>query len=315
MAADHRLRIVYFGTPSFAVPTLQHLMASEHEVCGVVTQPDKPRGRGQRVTPSPVKALALERGVAVFQPADLRASDAAQTLRELAPDLGVVAAYGQLIPDALLAIPPFGMINVHASLLPRLRGAAPIHRAVIAGLTQTGVTIMRVVARLDAGPMFARVTRPIGPDETSETVERDLAELGARLLVEVVGRIAAGTATEEPQDDALSTYAPRLTKEEGLVDWTLPARRLHDRIRGLYPWPHAYTYLDGHRLILLKSAVDSDGAGEPGVVVESSRDRLVIATGHAGRLALTELQPEGRRPMAIREFLVGRRPDVGTRLG
>jgi methionyl-tRNA formyltransferase len=203
---------VFFGTPRFAVPTLSALLDSHHEVAGVVTQPDRPRGRGQRVTAAPVKALALERGLPVVQPATLRDGAITGDLQAWRPDVGVVAAYGQMIPNALLAVPRFGMINVHPSLLPKYRGAAPVHRAIIAGETETGVTIMRVAAKLDSGAMFARTTHPIGPDQTSEELEDVLAAVGARLLVEVVDSLAAGTAHEEPQDERLATYAPRLTK-------------------------------------------------------------------------------------------------------
>jgi methionyl-tRNA formyltransferase len=232
------------------------------------------------------------------------------------PALGVVAAYGKLIPKDLLRLPRLGMINVHASLLPHYRGAALVHRAIIDGNLRTGVTIMRVVEPLDAGDMLGKATRLIGPDETSDVVERDLAELGAALLVDVVERIAAGPISEEPQDDMLSTYAPRLTKEEGLVDWSLPAVYLHNRVRGLYPWPHAYTYLEGRRLILLKSAVDDQSGDEPpGTIVEVSRDAIHVAAGFGSRLAITEVQPEGRRPMSVREFLAGHPVIAGSRFG
>jgi methionyl-tRNA formyltransferase len=308
------MKIVYFGTPAFAVPTLRTLLASPHEVVGVVTQPDKRRGRGQKVTEGPVKALALQHGLPVFQPARLRDADVLPTIAAWQPELGVVAAYGKIIPDELLTLPRFGMINVHASILPSYRGAAPIHRAVIDGAGQTGVTIMRVVTQLDAGEMFATVKRPIGPDETSDVVERDLAELGATLLLQIADEIAAGTATIEPQDDMLASYAPRLTKEEGLVDWSLPAVYLHNRVRGLYPWPHAYSYLNGERLILLRSRAELDpGAAAPGTIVDVQRDAIVVACGFDSKLAITELQPEGRRPMRVRDFLAGHPIAVGAR--
>ncbi len=252
------VRIVFFGTPEFAVPSLEGLIASAHTVVGVVTQPDRPRGRGQRVTDSPIKAVARAHGIDVLQPASLRDPGFIDSLAALSPDLGVVAAYGKLIPGAMLALPRFGMINVHASLLPKYRGAAPVHRAVIDGVTETGVTIMRMVVALDAGAMLEKVTRPIGPDETSDQVERDLARLGVPPLLNVIEQLENGTAREEPQDDAQSTYAARLTKEEGLIDWSLPASAIHNRVRGLYPWPHAYTYASGKRLIVLKSRVGSD---------------------------------------------------------
>lgn len=316
LRASSRLRIVFFGTPQFAVPTLRRLLASRHEVCGVVTQPDRPRGRGRHVSESPVKALARAHELPVFQPERLRDPAVAATLREWAPDLGVVAAYGRIIPEELLGLPRFGMINVHASLLPKYRGAAPVHRAVIDGERETGVTIMRVEKMLDAGPMLAKVSRPIGPDETSDVVERDLAEIGAELLVVVVDQIAAGTAQEELQDFMMCSYAPRLTKEEGLIDWTLPAPFIHNRVRGLYPWPHAYTYLDGARLIVLKTRVEPEMTdAPPGTVVAVSHDAIHVAAGHGGRVVIEQLQPEARRPMRAREFLAGHHVRPGARFG
>jgi methionyl-tRNA formyltransferase len=316
--------IVFFGTPQFAVPSLEHLIASRHDVRGVVTQPDRPRGRGQKVVDSPVKATARRHGIPVLQPARLRDPAVTEAIAAWSPDLGVVVAYGKLIPPDQLQIPRFGMINVHASLLPKFRGAAPVHRAIIAGERETGVTIMQVVDALDAGDMFAAARRPIGPDETSEEVERDLAVSGARLLVDVVDRIDAGTATREAQDDNRSTYAPRLRKEEGLLDWTLPAADVHNRVRGLYPWPHAYSYLDGSRFILLKTHVIAPPEGgddpelaptrssSPGEIVDVSRDAIQVATGD-GVIAIDELQAEGRRPVTTREFLAGRPLRPGAR--
>ena len=309
------LRIVFFGTPAFAVPTLEALLASRHPVVGVVTQPDRPRGRGRRVSDSPVKAAAVAASITVIQPDRLRGPAVLDTLRAWQPDLGVVAAYGKLIPDDLLTLPRHGMINVHASLLPKYRGAAPIHRAVIDGEAITGVTIMRVETMLDAGPMLATVTRPIGPDDTSDLIEPDLARLGASLLVDVVEQIAAGTAREEIQDATRCSYAPKLTKEEGLIDWTLPAASIHNRVRGLYPWPHAYTYLEGTRIIVLRTRVDgaaSDAA--PGTVVDVSRDAIHVATGHQGRVAIERVQLEGGRPLAVREFLAGHPVRAGAAL-
>lgn len=308
------LRVVFFGTPEFAVPTLRHLLASQHTVVGVVTQPDRPRGRGQKVADSPVKALALEHRVPIIQPERLRAPDVMDTLRAWQPDIGVVAAYGKIIPESLLAIPRLGMINVHASLLPKYRGAAPVHRAVIDGERETGITIMRVERLLDAGPMLATVTRPIGPDETSDVVEHDLAELGAPLLVSVLDRLAAGDVAQELQDFMLCTHAPKLTKDEGLIDWTLPSRYIHNRVRGLYPWPHAYTYLDGQRLIVLRTRPTSEPTDAPAGTIVDTSNTLQVATGHGERLAIEQIQPEGKRAMDAREFLAGHPVKVGARL-
>jgi methionyl-tRNA formyltransferase len=304
--------VMFFGTPRFAVPTLRRLLDSSHTVAGVVTQPDRPRGRGQKVTFAPVKTLALEHQVPVIQPDRLKPPEVSEALRAWNADIGVVAAYGRIIPAHLLTIPRLGMINVHASLLPTYRGAAPVHRAVMNGDAKTGVTIMRVVKELDAGPTFAKVTRPIGPDETSDVVEDALAGLGAQLLIDVLDQLAAGTAHEEPQDHSQATYAPRLTKEEGLIDWSQSAQAIHNRVRGLYPWPHAYTYLNGARLIIRRTRVQLAGRHAPpyegcGTVVNIDADALFVTAGNGEELAVLEIQPEGRRPMSVRDFAAGHR--------
>jgi methionyl-tRNA formyltransferase len=299
------LRVVFFGTPEFAVPTLDLLLKSPYEVVAVVTQPDRPRGRGHKTTASPVKTTALAAGRRVLQPDSVKDAAFLAELSGLAPDLGVVAAYGQILTNAALAIPRLGMVNVHASILPRYRGAAPVHRAVMNGETETGVTIMRVVRALDAGPMLAVARRPIAVDETSEEVERDLAAMGARLLLEAVQELRQGTLLERPQDNSAATYAPRLTKEDGLIDWVWPAERIHNVIRGLHPWPHAATFLDVRRLILHRSRPAPDPvSATAGAIVEATGDRLLVATGNGG-LDILEIQLEGKRPMSIREFLSG----------
>jgi methionyl-tRNA formyltransferase len=310
------MRIVFFGTPQFAVPSLQQLIESTHEVVGVVTQPDRPRGRGQKVTDSPVKTTAVQHGLPVFQPPRLRDQEVAETLTRWAPDLGVVAAYGKILPEGVLDLPRLGMINVHASLLPRYRGAAPVHRAVIDGITETGVTIMRMVPALDAGGMFAKVTRPIGPDETSDVVERDLAVLGASLLIDVIDDLAAGRAVEELQDHTQSSYASKITKDEGLIDWNLSAAAIHNRVRGLYPWPHAFSFLNGERLIVMRSHVSPEPASAaPGTIIDVSSGSIHVATGYGERLAIDEVQPEGRRTMKVRDYLAGHPIQPGARLG
>jgi methionyl-tRNA formyltransferase len=307
------LRIVFFGTPEFAVPSLDALLRSQHEVVAVVTQPDRPRGRGQKTTDAPVKARAVQERIPILQPATLKDPGLLDALTAFRSDLGVVAAYGKILTDAVLAAPRLGMINVHASLLPKYRGAAPVHRAIVAGERDTGVTIMRVVKELDAGPMLAKATRRIGGDETSAGVERDLATLGAALLVRVVDALADGRVEETPQNSAEATYAHRLTKPDGLIDWTASAQAVHDRVRGLHPWPHAYSFLGGHRYIVLRSAVASGGgAGVPGTVLEAAGDRLVVATGSEA-LQILEIQAEGKRAMHAREFLAGHRLAPGDR--
>lgn len=299
------LRIAFFGTPAFAVPTLAALLASRHPVVGVVTQPDRPRGRGHKTVNAPVKDAALAAALPLLQPARLKDDDFLSALADWAPDLGVVAAYGRILTDRLLALPPLGMVNVHASLLPRYRGAAPVHRAVMAGEAETGVTIMRVVQALDAGPMLAARTRPIGVDETSAEVERDLAIIGASLLVPTVDALADGLSREIPQDDRDATYAARIVREDGVIDWSRPATELHNQVRGLHPWPHAFSFLGGRRVIVLRSRpIPQPTALVPGTIIEAAGDSLVVATG-AGALAILSIQPEGRRPMPPRDFLAG----------
>lgn len=311
------MRIAFFGTPAFAVPTLAALTDSTHQVVVVVTQPDRPRGRGQRVSSGPVKARALELGLPVLQPGTLARDPLAGTLAAYGADLGVVAAYGRILPDWLLAQPPHGFINVHASLLPRYRGASPVHRAVMNGDAETGVTIMRVVKALDAGAMLAVRRVPIGPDDRTDAVERALAEAGARLLVETVDRLARGPVVETPQDEGVATYAPRIRKEEGLVDWGRPARAIHDQVRGLHPWPHAYTYGPTGRLIVHRTGVraETGSARAPGTVLSASpTDGLTVAAGQ-GVIEILELQPEGGRVLPARDFLAGHPLAPGSRLG
>jgi len=303
------LRVVFFGTPDFAVPTLHALLTSRHSVVAVVTQPDRPRGRGHKTLPSPVKEVAMSHGVSVYQPERLRDESFLQNLKDIAPDLGVVAAYGKILTDVVLAIPRIGLINVHASLLPKYRGAAPIHRAVLAGEAETGITIMRVVKALDAGPMLARVTRPINSTETSLDVERDLASLGATALVNVVDALSAGPVEEVPQADAEATYAPKLQKADGHVRWQASATEIHNQIRGLHPWPHAFAELRGHRCLLLRSEIAESVTGSradspAGTVLDAHGDMLRVQTG-TGSVRILELQVEGRRPLTAREFLAG----------
>jgi methionyl-tRNA formyltransferase len=296
------------------VPTLAALVGSSHAVSAVVTQPDRPRGRGQQLQPSPVKALALAHRLPVLQPTTLKDDATAQALRELDVDLGVVAAYGRILPQRLLDVPRMGMINVHASLLPRWRGAAPVHRAVMAGDRTTGVTIMRVVLALDAGPMLAVRETDISPTETSGEVEARLAQIGGALLVDVVDRLAAGPVSETPQIDALATYAAKLDKHERSVDWSRSAQEIHNRIRGLQPWPVAASMLHDKRLLLRASAVDSfePAHPRPGEIVSIEADALIVGTG-AGLLRLLEVQSEGRPASSVRDFLNGHRVAPGDR--
>lgn len=322
------MRVLYFGTPGFATPTLAALLDSRHTVVGVVTQPDRARGRGQQVTFAPVKALAVERGLPVLQPDKLKDPAALEAMRALGADIGVVAAYGKLLPQSLLDLPPLGMVNVHASLLPRWRGAAPIHRAIIAGDTTTGVTIMRVVLALDAGPMLARVETPISDDITSVALESQLAAAGAALLVETLDRMEQGLVSDTPQDESLVTYASRLDRSDSVIDWTRSARAIHNQIRGLHPWPLTSVLWRGKRLILRASALvesntgtnaglgeqagSRDHAAAPGTIIAVDGDALLVATGD-GALAITEVQLEGRKAQTAREFINGARPAAGDR--
>jgi len=308
------LRIVFFGTPDFAVPTLEALHHSRHPVVAVVTQPDRAKGRGQHSQAGPVKQFSQQHGVTILQPERLRDEGFLDTLRALSADLGVVAAYGKILTDAVLAIPAHGLINVHASLLPKYRGAAPIHRAVMAGETETGVTIMRVVKALDAGPMISRAVRPIGETETSAEVEHDIARIGARLLLEAADAIADGRASAVPQVETDATYANKIEKADGIIDWSRPAVEIHNQIRGLHPWPHAFSELQGERTILLRSEVGPALPGTPaapGTIIDAHADQLRVQTGR-GILRVLMLQREGRRPVTAREFLAGRRTQPGA---
>lgn len=311
------LRVVFLGTPAFAVPSLEALIRSRHEVVGVVSQPDRPKGRGHHLQPTPTKQTAMAHGIAVLQPAKIKDEAFLQAVRDLAPDLGVVVAFGRILPDSLLGIPRLGMINVHASILPRYRGAAPIQRAVLAGDRETGVTIMRVVTELDAGPAFSLARVPIPPDATSGDMESVLAQVGADALVPVVDALAEGGAVETPQDHAAATHAPKITKAEGIIDWSAAAADVHNLVRGLQPWPLAATTIGSERIVLRRTRpVSLDAhASLPGTVVRAHGDDLTVACGGGTALQVLELQPEGRRTMTAREFLAGHGGLEGLRLG
>lgn len=309
------LRVVFFGTPAFAVPSLARLLASRHTIVAVVTQPDRPSGRGHHVREGPAKRLAQEHGLPILQPNRLEESAFLGQLASLRADLGVVAAYGKILPVDVLDATRVGMINVHGSLLPAYRGAAPVQRAILAGEDETGVTIMKVVRELDSGPMFGAVRRRIDSNETSVDVETDLARLGADLLLDVIDGIAGGRASPVDQDARLATYAPRLTKADGAIDWHRPAATIHNQVRGLHPWPHASTLLGNDRLILLKTTPDteqSSTSAPPGTIVEAHGDRFVAAAGDGSRLRILDLQLEGRRPMCVRDFLAGHAVRYGS---
>ena len=308
------MRIVYFGTPQFAVPALQALLDSPHQVVALVSQPNRPKGRGLKFLPTPTKVVAQTRGITVLQPTRIKDEGFLASLADLAPDLGVVAAYGRILPDALLAIPRLGMINIHASLLPKYRGAAPVHRAVINGDPETGISIMRIVTELDAGPVFRAATVAIGPDQTTPEVEQALADLGAALLTEVVDDLAAGRAVAVPQDHTLATHASKIEKHEGAVDWNLPAARIHNLVRGLHPWPLVSGVLDGARYQIHRTALTGRTTSEPGgTIVDGDKAELLVAAGDGAVLQILVIQPEGKRPMSARDFLAGHRIPRGAR--
>lgn len=301
------------GTPAFAVTSLAALLDAGVEVSGVFTQPDRPAGRGQQPVSSPVKKLALERGLPVFQPLRIKHPDAIAQVDALAPDVIVVVGYGQIIPRAVFGRPRLGTVNVHASLLPKYRGAAPIQWAIASGETVTGVTIMQIDEGLDAGDILAEREVAIGPEETASELGERLAHLGAELLVEILPALEAGHHTPRPQDPALATYAPVLKKEDGRVNWSLDARPIANRVRGFDPWPGVYTTFRGHLLHLRRVRPIDGPAAEPGTL--AIEGRTVRAACGQGWLELLDLQPEGKKRMTAHEFINGRRPVSGEKLG
>ena len=335
-------RIVFMGSPDFALSSLRRLIADGHEIAGVYTQPDREAGRGRALTPPPVKVLALEHGLPVYQPPSLRRETAVAELRALQPEVIIVAAFGQILRRAVLDIPPFGVLNVHASLLPRWRGAAPVQAAILAGDRETGVTIMQIDEGLDTGPMLTRRSAPISDFDNAGTLTERLAEMGADLLAETLPAWLEEELTPEPQDDALATYAPRVEKDAGRLDWALPAVELWRRVRAYHPWPGAFTTLRGEPLRLHEAwpiagqratgPPQAEQWGEarsgivPGRVVtlppgaaeaappERPRPAFAIQTGE-GLLLPLKLQRAGRRALFAEEFLRGERDFIGSRLG
>ncbi|NVK40793.1 MAG: methionyl-tRNA formyltransferase [Oceanospirillaceae bacterium] len=311
------LNIVFAGTPDFAAASLQALLDSPHRVIAVYTQPDRPAGRGRKLTPSPVKRLALEHGIEVRQPLSLRDADAQAELAALKPDLMVVVAYGLLLPKAVLETPRLGCINVHASLLPRWRGAAPIHRAVLAGDTETGVTIMQMDEGLDTGDMLLKARCTIGEQESSGELHDRLAVIGARALSECLAAIGDGSITPEPQDDSLASYAHKLEKQEGELDWRQPAAALARKVRGLSPWPVAFTRLGQDNLRVWSAiALDKPAEALPGTIIGADKDGIQVACGE-GVLSLTQVQLPGGKALDAAATLNARRDTfaIGTRLG
>jgi methionyl-tRNA formyltransferase len=309
------------GTPEFAVPSLRKLIEAGHEIIAVFTQPDRPVGRKQVVTPTPIKVFAAEHGIAIHQPLKIKTDEARRQFEPLfkEADAGVVAAYGRILPEWMLNAPRRGCVNVHSSLLPKYRGAAPINWAVARGERETGVTIMLMDAGLDTGPVLLRRATRIGDEETASELTPRLAELGAESLIEALGKLESGEITPEPQNDAGATLAPILKREDGEVAWAMTATEIFNRLRGFTPFPGCYTFFDGRRLEIVKARVEPGGEDahkfEPGAVCEVAKDSIVVACGGATRLRITEVQPEGKRAMPARDFLNGARLQVGAKLG
>lgn len=309
------MRLVFMGTPDFAASALEALLKSEDSVVGVVTQPDRPKGRGQILTPSPVKLLAQRVQIPLLQPAKMKDPDFSQALAEWRPDLIAVAAFGRILPPAILSLPPRGCINVHGSLLPKYRGAGPIQWAIINGETETGITTMLMDEGMDTGSMLLQAAISITPDDTAGTLSPRLAELGGTLLVETIARLKAGTLLPRPQDSSQATLAPLLKKEDGLIDWDLPATALANRVRGLSPWPGAYTNVGGDRWTIWRAgALPGPATKAPGTVVATTHEAIHVATGE-GLLAVMELQPANSRRMAAAQYLAGHPVAVGLTLG
>jgi len=312
-----RLRVVFCGTPQFAVPSLKHLLAqSDFELVGVFTQPDRPRGRGQEITLAPVKKLALEENLAVFQPAKIRAPEAEEQLRALAPDAIVIIAYGQIIPARLLDIPRLGWINLHASLLPKYRGAAPIHWAIAQGETRSGNTTMRIDAGMDTGEMLLQEELDIGPGETAPELAARLAELGAPLMVKTLRGIADSALTGRPQNHAEATLAPILKREDGRIDWQLSATQIFNRMRGFAPWPGAYTEFRGQTCHLWGKPVSNEVSdAAPRTLLSAGSGAVRVACGQGSVLELSSVKLEGRKQVSAAEFANGARLQVGEAFG
>ena len=313
------LRIIFMGTAELAGASLRALCREKSfQLIAVVSQPDKPKGRDLKLQPTPVKQVAAAAGLPVHQPERARNPDFIEQLRALQPDLIVVAAYGQILPQAILDLPRFGCVNVHTSLLPKYRGAAPIQWAILNDEPETGVTIMKMDAGMDTGPMLTTIATPITPEDNAQTLHDRLAELGGELLVKTIPDYVAGRITPRPQPVESVSYARKITKEDGHIDWTQPARALWNRVRGFTPWPGAFTRLTVHdKLALLKiwsAQIDPDLSGEPGAVLRADKQGIVVACGSQA-LRISELQREGGRRLAAQDFLTGHDLQAGSRLG
>ncbi|MFQ5443780.1 MAG: methionyl-tRNA formyltransferase [Nitrospinales bacterium] len=307
------MKIVFMGTPDFAVPTLKNLVDSKHEVVGVVTQPDRPKGRGRELAPPPVKQLALQENLTLFQPENASDPSFVETLRKLTPDLIIVVAYGQILKPPVLEIPRMFCINLHASILPKYRGAAPINWAIINGETETGVTTMKMDQGLDTGDILLIRKIEIKPDDDSQTLENSLAEIGASLVLETIDRLKENTILPIPQDSSQSTYAPKMKKEHGLIQWEKEAAQIANLVRGVVPWPGAYSFLKSKRLRIRRVETTPSESGEqPGTILRLTDRGIEVGTTR-GRIIITELQPEGKNKMSAKSFLLGHHVDKGDR--
>lgn len=306
------MRIVFMGTPEFAVPCLQKLIDCGHEITGVFTQPDKPQGRKMILTPPPVKELALENGLTVYQPLKMRDGTALEMLKEANPELVIVVAYGKILPKEILELPKYGCINIHASLLPKLRGAAPIQWSVINGCEKTGVTSMQMDEGLDTGDMLITSELEIGENETAGELHDRVSALGAEVLEQTIIALQNGELKPEKQNHAEFTYAPMLSKELSPIDWNLPAREVHNKIRGLSPWPSATAVLNGKKVKIHKSVVVSQKGGAAGEVAENGK-RLVVACGDGNCIEILNLQAEGKKAMSAADFMRGNPVNIGDK--
>jgi methionyl-tRNA formyltransferase len=305
-------RIVFFGTPAFAIPSLEGLFQGPDEVVAVVTQPDRERGRGQKRSPSPVKEFVLQHGVALHQPEKVKESSFLETMKALTPDLFVVVAFGQILPKPLLEIPKFGAVNVHGSLLPMYRGAAPIAWAILRGEKKTGITTMLMDEGMDTGDILMQAELQIEKEDTGETLQEKLSSLGGRLLIETVERMKAGALSPLPQNHSKATYAPSLKKEDGRIDWKRPAEEIDLKVRAFNPWPGAFTGWEKGLLKIyrgeVRKGISQVGAGS---IIWVGSDFIEVGTGE-GSLLIREVQPEGKRKMSVRDFLSGHRIPIGT---